>query len=205
MKSYLDGRKERLELPKADGGILSSTARREGRSVMCRFINPLLSATFLLAGLAGIVSADGGWSWRNPLPTGAFLQATALIDANIATVVGSSGTILRTTDGGFTWTQQPSGTQAYLNAVSFTDASNGTAVGNNGTILRTTDGGHVDPSVASGVLPVLWCLVHRLQHGLGGGRQLLEPCVSPIMNPGPNLMPQYVHTGDEVHPVAELR
>ena len=51
------------------------------------------------------------------------------------------GTILRTTNGGTTWTSQSSGTTNYLNGVSFTDANTGTVVGDNGTILRTTNGG----------------------------------------------------------------
>ena len=53
----------------------------------------------------------------------------------------ASGTILRTTNGGTTWTSQSSGTTNYLYGVSFTDANTGTAVGWNGTIIRTTNGG----------------------------------------------------------------
>jgi photosystem II stability/assembly factor-like uncharacterized protein len=53
----------------------------------------------------------------------------------------SVGTILRTTDGGATWTSQASGTNNPLFGVAFTDANTGTAVGDGGTILRTTDGG----------------------------------------------------------------
>ncbi len=39
------------------------------------------------------------------------------------------GTILRTTNGGTTWTSQTSGTTNHLYGVSFTDANTGTAVG----------------------------------------------------------------------------
>ena len=55
--------------------------------------------------------------------------------------VGTGGTIIRTTDGGVTWTPQTSGTTAWLLGVSFSDRSAGTTVGSGGTILRTTDGG----------------------------------------------------------------
>ena len=55
--------------------------------------------------------------------------------------MGLSGTILRTTDGGFTWRTQPSGTSNELFAVSFVDADTGTAVGAGGIILRTNTGG----------------------------------------------------------------
>ncbi len=71
-------------------------------------------------------------------------MASPLPDANTGTAVGdnsSSGTILRTTDGGATWNPQTSGTTFALNAVSFTDVNNGWAVGNNGTIRHTTNGG----------------------------------------------------------------
>ena len=57
------------------------------------------------------------------------------------TVVGSRGTILRTTDGGTTWIPQKSSTTQSLLGVSFANANTGTVVGAGGTILRTTDGG----------------------------------------------------------------
>jgi hypothetical protein len=57
--------------------------------------------------------------------------------------VGESGTILRTTNGGATWSAQSSGTPNFLSSVFFTDANTGTAVGQGGTILRTTTGGVV--------------------------------------------------------------
>src|SRR5262249_20929948 len=80
--------------------------------------------------------------------TNASLNAVSFTDANTGTAVGRFGTIVRTTDGGATWTPQVSGTDLDLNGVSFTDANVGTAVGGNidpegdsRTILRTTDGG----------------------------------------------------------------
>jgi Uncharacterized protein related to plant photosystem II stability/assembly factor len=48
--------------------------------------------------------------------------------------------ILRTTDGGDTWTSQ-TGPPALYSGISFTDANNGTIVGGGGLIIRTTDGG----------------------------------------------------------------
>ena len=56
-------------------------------------------------------------------------------------VVGDNGTILRTTNGGTTWTSQTSGTTNCLNGVSFTDANTGTAVGMMAQSYRTTNGG----------------------------------------------------------------
>jgi photosystem II stability/assembly factor-like uncharacterized protein len=99
------------------------------------------STIWALLIFAGAVRADSGWSWLNPQPTGGQLIAGAALDGNNVVVAGNFGAILRSRDGGATWTQQPSGTTATLNAVCFTDPNTGTVVGANGTILRTTDGG----------------------------------------------------------------
>ena len=80
------------------------------------------------------------WCVQYP-PQSTDFYGVSFTDANTGTVVGQSGTILRTTDGGVTWVAQTSGTTAWLIGVSFTDANNGTAVGTFGTIVRTTDGG----------------------------------------------------------------
>jgi photosystem II stability/assembly factor-like uncharacterized protein len=55
-------------------------------------------------------------------------------------VVGAEGTILRTLNGGVTWTPQSSGTTNALVGVSFVDANTGWAVGYV-AILGTTTGG----------------------------------------------------------------
>jgi photosystem II stability/assembly factor-like uncharacterized protein len=70
-------------------------------------------------------------------------------------VVGFSGIILRTTNGGVNWNLQTSGSTNHLMAVSFTDANNGTAVGFSGTILRTTNGGANWNAQTSGVTAAL--------------------------------------------------
>src|SRR6184192_4365210 len=95
-------------------------------------------------------SQSSQWHWQNPLPQGNNLRGASFLDANTGTVVGEYGTIVRTTDGGNSWTVQVSGTTQTLWAVSFTDANNGTAVGEGGTIVRTTDGGDHWASQASG-------------------------------------------------------
>lgn len=54
---------------------------------------------------------------------------------------GYWGTILRSPDGGRTWSQPDTPTADTLFAISFADDKNGFAVGALGTILRSTDGG----------------------------------------------------------------
>src|SRR6266480_3531418 len=95
-------------------------------------------------------SSGSQWHWQNPLPQGNNLRGASFVDANTGTVVGDYGTIVRTTDGGNSWTIQTSSTTQNLWAVLFTDANNGTAVGEGGTILRTTDSGDQWVSQASG-------------------------------------------------------
>ncbi len=97
-----------------------------------------------------LVDAEAPWVWQNPLPQGNDLRGASFVDAKTGTVVGYYGTIVRTTDGGNSWTIQTSGTTQNLWAVSFADVNNGTAVGEGGTILRTTDGGGFWASQASG-------------------------------------------------------
>ncbi len=69
------------------------------------------------------------------------LNGVCFTDASTGTVVGDSGTILRTTDGGTIWTVQTSGTSVPLYAVYFTHANTGTAVGASGIIIHTMNGG----------------------------------------------------------------
>jgi len=59
----------------------------------------------------------------------------------ICFVVGEDGIILRTENGGTTWTLQNSGTTNNLYSVNFLVANTGWAVGQNGTILNTNNGG----------------------------------------------------------------
>ena len=85
--------------------------------------------------------AQQGWFLQNPYPTASDLYSVDYINELIAIAVGSDGAIVRTIDGGESWTLQNSGTTERLNEVCFVDLINGFAVGNEGTILKTTDGG----------------------------------------------------------------
>jgi photosystem II stability/assembly factor-like uncharacterized protein len=88
-----------------------------------------------------------GTPWTPVFGEGAF--GISCTDANTCTAVGQSvqvdggvvGNILRTTNGGATWTHQPSPSVFTLFAVSCTDVDTCAAVGQNGTILRTNTGG----------------------------------------------------------------
>ncbi len=108
----------------------------------------------LFLGMAGVGTSDSfgqsGWFWQNPLPQGNNLLGAATPGPSTVVAVGTSGTILRSSDGGETWTPQTSGTNRDLLAVSFVDGNTGTAVGEGGTIVRTTDGGETWTRQTSG-------------------------------------------------------
>ena len=69
-------------------------------------------------------------------------SVTFTADGRTGWAVGDGGTILKTEDGGETWTPCTSDTRRWLRSVTFTaDRRTGWAVGNGGTILKTEDGG----------------------------------------------------------------
>jgi hypothetical protein len=108
---------------------------------MKRYIFVILASIFFCLAES---SAQDGWYWCNLHRVYEYLNSVSFTDANTGTAVGEHRTILRTTDGGETWTSQTnpfSGTGQFFRSVSFTDANHGTVVGANGVILHTTDGG----------------------------------------------------------------
>jgi len=79
-----------------------------------------------------------GWDWLNPTPDGNALHGAAH-DGARAVVVGLSGEVLLSLDGGATWTQEDLGTRADLWDVTY---GNGlfVAVGVDGALFTSADG-----------------------------------------------------------------
>ncbi|MGH7806218.1 MAG: WD40/YVTN/BNR-like repeat-containing protein, partial [Candidatus Binatia bacterium] len=84
-------------------------------------------------------------------PTEEDLLDVVVPDRDQLWAVGHHGRILRTGDGGKTWSFPASGVDTPLAGVAARDAKTGLAVGYGGVILRTTDGGERWAQVASGV------------------------------------------------------
>lgn len=106
--------------------------------------NRFNSAVAVIAGSGVILrTTDSGISWAND-PTVAlspqYNSVASSFSFNTLFVVGTGGTIYRSTNGGSTWQVQTSGTSFDLNSVSSSGSTILTAVGNHGTILHTTDG-----------------------------------------------------------------
>jgi len=82
---------------------------------------------------------DGGKSWEIQIGSGSDISA---VDEINAWVVENSGSILHTTNGGYTWEKQTvNASISSLFGVDFTDLSNGWSAGTEGTIIHTTNGG----------------------------------------------------------------
>jgi photosystem II stability/assembly factor-like uncharacterized protein len=88
---------------------------------------------------------DGGASWnKGTTDTTRLIYSISMGNATHGWAVGQSGTILRTEDGGRTWTTQHNlkvDEGSHLFGVQATDANTAWAVGEWGTRIHTTDGG----------------------------------------------------------------
>ena len=80
------------------------------------------------------------WEWVNPVPCNNILNDIFFTDAQHGIICGSSGTILKTVDGGVSWQQKYSGVSDNLLKIWMMDSNNGIVIGHN-TILKTSDGG----------------------------------------------------------------
>ncbi|MEL7532445.1 MAG: YCF48-related protein [Bacteroidota bacterium] len=70
------------------------------------------------------------------------LEDVRFFDSQLGIIVGDSGTVLRTVDGGDNWTQIPIASQSKLSRVRFFDAQNALAIGNKPTvIIHSADAG----------------------------------------------------------------
>ncbi len=109
----------------------------------------------LAAGWGGVIvkTSNGGTNWelitKSVTTANADLSDIFFIDDSTGWVCGSDGTrlggyngiILKTTNGGNSWTKLIINNTGQLNSIYFIDHLNGFAAGRGGTILKTTDGG----------------------------------------------------------------
>lgn len=108
------------------------------------------------------------WRWLSPRPTPANLLGVHFVSASQGWVVGGDGTILHSTDGGASWTEQDSGAPRPLMALHFVDALQGWAVGGElayapkamTEILHTRDGGATWWAQATGAADAALNSVH---------------------------------------------
>ncbi|MCH7871841.1 MAG: hypothetical protein IID33_09085 [Planctomycetes bacterium] len=93
------------------------------------------------------MTVDGGEHWKNVLDRVPLARRTEqyrdvrFLDRKTGFVVGTGGTILKTVDGGRSWTAPASGVDTWLKAICFVDSKLGYIAGAQGVVLRTEDGG----------------------------------------------------------------
>jgi photosystem II stability/assembly factor-like uncharacterized protein len=88
---------------------------------------------------ANVQVGASGWQWGNPLPQGNTVRAMSFA-GGAGYAAGDFGTLLKTSDGGSTWTGLPVGTFQGLTVVQALDAS--TVFAGGGCVARrSTDGG----------------------------------------------------------------
>jgi len=90
---------------------------------------------------AFVPHSEGQWILQNSGVDKA-LRSVHSISNNRCWVVGDSGIILRTTNGGNNWIKISLGANIVLNSVRFANANYGWAVGDSGRIYRTINGGY---------------------------------------------------------------
>lgn len=98
-----------------------------------------------------IVISDDGATWRQVAsPVSQMLTRVRFSDANTGWATGYEAVILKTADGGQTWSVQHFESAARpLYDIVFSDPANGIAVGGYGTYLTTADGGKTWGALAS--------------------------------------------------------
>jgi photosystem II stability/assembly factor-like uncharacterized protein len=106
----------------------------------------LLLAAFAAPAGANVQVGSSGWQWGNPLPQGNTLRAMSFA-GQTGYAAGDFGTLLKTTDGGTTWSGLPVGTFQGLTIVQALDPS--TVVAGGGCVARrSTDGGATFTAIA---------------------------------------------------------
>ena len=156
----------------------------------------LLSIIFLQLILSPTIAQ---WVWQNPLPQGNELHTVYFADANTGYAVGEYGIILKTNNGGSSWSAQTSGTNDWLISVYFTDPNTGYAVGGGGTIIKTSNGGANWSSQISGTGDHLYSVYFTdadSGYAVGNNGTMLK-----TSNGGSNWSIQTKRTGDHLYSV----
>jgi photosystem II stability/assembly factor-like uncharacterized protein len=110
------------------------------------FVALLASAVLAAPAAANVQVGASGWIWGNPLPQGNTLRSASFAGTT-GYAVGDFGTLLKTTDGGASWTGLQVGTFTDLDVVQALDA-NTVFAGGGCVARRSTDGGKTFTRIA---------------------------------------------------------
>jgi photosystem II stability/assembly factor-like uncharacterized protein len=101
-------------------------------------------------------TTNGGDSWNMVHNPPARLSGIHFPTSDVGYAAGLSSQIVKTTDGGTTWTSANTGIDADLTSVFFTSSTIGYTCGTSGKIYKTTDGGNTWTLQNSGVTNYLY-------------------------------------------------
>src|SRR4051812_2605972 len=97
-------------------------------------------AVLASVGAAAVTAPQSGWSWGNPSPQGSGLSSIDFARGR-GYAAGGNGTVLRTDDGGTSWSGLPTGTSASLVRLQVIDPDTLVVLGDPGCVLRRSDDG----------------------------------------------------------------
>ncbi len=104
----------------------------------------IIEFAVILLFLLPVTEGLAQWTWRNPLPQGNDLYAAWFVNQDKGFVVGDIGTVLKTTNGGLTWTitlLKDVNPYTHLSGICFPDENTGYIINSEEQIYKTTDGG----------------------------------------------------------------
>src|SRR3954454_23229428 len=97
-------------------------------------------AIFATFGSAAVNVAQSGWSWGKPTPQGNSLSSIDFVQGR-GFAAGEAGAVLRTDDGGSSWSGLATGTAADLSRLQVLDPETLIVLGGGGCVLRRSDDG----------------------------------------------------------------
>jgi photosystem II stability/assembly factor-like uncharacterized protein len=138
------------------GIILKTTDAGESWLRKGNYVYPALNSVFFINNNKGwiaggdytfdrriFITQDGGENWTYLYGVADELFSIFFVDPLLGWSTGLNGAILKSTDGGFSWSDQTSGTYEQIFSCFFIDANLGWCSGFNGIILKTTNGGNL--------------------------------------------------------------
>lgn len=108
----------------------------------------ILAGSLLLS--ENLSLAQWNWTWCNPTPTGSTIFDVWRFSSTELLAVGTGGLIMKSIDGGASWTITPSGVMRNLYALWFVDTNTGWACGVDGLLLKTTNHGSTWEAIETG-------------------------------------------------------
>ncbi|MCH8241311.1 MAG: hypothetical protein IH897_01720 [Planctomycetes bacterium] len=166
----------------SDGLVLQTTNGGESWKAVASGTDKSLGAVDFADGHSGLAvgwstilaTDDGGNTWeRRSIPDGVgdcWLADVAYADHSLVAIVGSTGVILTSSDGGGNWSSVRSGTTQNLRSIAWSDPRHATAVGDKGIILRSEDGGLTWAATPSGTEQKLSGIAYiNSREGVAGG------------------------------------